>query len=230
MAPNQDMWAVGPFVKGLLATVALGVFIATTSTAGLSTVLPLAMGMGFVVAVFELAAWINRSWVSELFYSGLGVVGFIGSASSFLRTTDCSALPAPAFRFAAFALLVAVAAVAVFMSVVRLGRGMSAAVGLGLFGALEVLISLSTFLESASSSWLRFVVMIPAAAALGWFAVTHTDAVLGIATVAVAYLTVFASQVEDSCSAVDLSGVVLIVGFCITYFITTRLVAVFRSR
>lgn len=230
LALTKDDMVVGSFVKGLLAAVALGVMIATTAGQDLTGVLPLAFGMGVVAAVFELAAWVRASWIADLFYSGLGAVGFIVSAASFVRADDCSNLPAPAFRIAAFALLVVISGLAVFMALVRFGRGLSAALGLGLFGALETLVSLSTFLGEGSSSGLVLAVLMPAAAVLGWFAVTGSDAVAGVGTVAVAYLSVVATQSAGSCSTVNLNGVVLIVGYCIAYFVTRQVGRIFGGR
>lgn len=221
MAPTNDFMAVGPFVKGLLTTLAFGVAI-STSGQDLGGVLPLAFGMGFVAAVFELSNWLRDNWVADLFYSGFGVIGFMVSAAAFVRADDCGQLPAPGFRVAAFALLVAIGALAVFLGMVRFGRGLSLALGLGLFGALETLVALSTLLGEAPSSWMLLIVLMPAAMALGWFAVLHTDAAVGVGTVAACYLTVIASQQAGSCSAVNLNGVVLVVGYCIAYFVTTR--------
>ena len=227
---TTDTTTVMPFVKGLLATVGLGVAIATTSDQDLGAVVPLAFGMGFVAAVLGLSTFLRDNWVADLFYSGLGVLGFAMSAAAFLRADGCSNLPAPGFRIAAFALLVAVSGLAVVLGMVRFGRGLSAALGLGLFGALEILVAVSTFLGDKQSSGLVLAVLIPLAGVLGWFAVSHTDVAVGIGTVAVGYLTVLATQVEDSCSTVNLNGVVLIVGYCIAYFVTSRVGRFFSGR
>ena len=230
MERTADTANLVPFVKGLLATVGLGVVIATTSDQDLGAVVPLAFGMGLVAAVLELSTFLRDNWVADLFYSGIGGLGFVMSAVAFLRADGCSSLPAPGFRIAALALLVAVSGLAVFLGMVRFGRGLSAALGLGLFGALEILVAVSTFLGYAQSSGLVVAVLIPIAGVLGWFAVSHTDVAVGIGTVAVGYLTVFATQFEESCSTVNLNGVVLIVGYCIAYFVTTRVGRFFGGR
>lgn len=222
MALTKDDLAVGPFVKGLLTALAFGVAI-SASGQDLSAVLPLAFGMGFVAAIFELLNWLRDNWVADLFYSGFGVLGFLMSAVAFVGGDDCAQLPASGFRIAAFALLVAIGALAVFLGTVRFGNGMSLALGLGLFGALETLIAVSTLLGDAQSSWVLLAVLMPAAMVMGWFAVLHTDAALGVGAVAACYLTVIAPQLAGSCSAMNFNGVVLIVGYCIAYFVTTRL-------
>lgn len=226
MAPTKDDLAVGPFVKGLLTTLAFGVAI-STSGQDLSAILPLAFGMGFVAAIFELSHWLRDNWVADLFYSGFGVLGFLMSAAVFVQGDDCAQLPASGFRIAAFALLVAIGTLAAFLGMVRFGRGLSLALGLGLFGALETLVALSTFLGETQSSWLLLSVLMPASMVLGWFAVLHTDAAVGVGTVAACYLTVIAPQLAVSCSAINLNGVVLVVGYCIAYFVTTRVGRIF---
>lgn len=229
MAPTREDLAVGPFVKGLLTALAFGVAV-SASGQEVSAVLPLAFGMGFVAAIFELSHWLRDNWVADLFYSGFGVLGFLMSAAAFVRGDDCAQLPASGFRIAAFALLVAIGSLAVFLGMVRFGKGMSLALGLGLFGALETLVAVSTFLGDAQSSWVLLAVLMPAAMVLGWFAVLHTDVALGVGTVAACYLAVIAPQLAGSCSAMNLNGVVLVVGYCIAYFVTTRVGGIFVPR
>lgn len=218
--------SIGPFVQGLVGAVALG---SMSSAAGGQTqnAVTLAMGFGLLAAVLAVAGWL--SWWAGFFYSALGVVAFLAAGIAFVQADGCVGLPPSGFRVVTLALLIVVAGISLLAGFLWLGKGLSPALGLGVFGALEILITASMFVTSARSGaeWLAMALLIPGAAALGWFAGRATDIVLSVAGVAVGMQSIYSAALGSNCGIVNYSGAVLIVGFCVTYFVTRKVVGLF---
>lgn len=223
--------ASGSFTQGLLGAVALGGLMSTrggTITGAVSV----AIGMGIAAAVFGMARDLSRL-VGGPFYSLLGVCAFIPTAVSFVRSNGCLHGPPPGLRFAGAALLVAVAGLAFGASFLVRRRLPPLSTGLALYGALEILITASTFIAGSGSSSpnsLALAVMVPGAAALGWCAVNFGDLVVGLASVAFGLHSIYAAAIDPGCGGSNFSGVVSIVVFCAAYFAVRAVCAPFAPR
>jgi hypothetical protein len=221
---------IGAFVQGLVAAVALGEL--TSSGGGTVTgTVPLAIGLGVAAAVFAVAG----PWLAQLagwFYSVVGIVAFIPTAIEFVRSSGCLHGPPPVLRFLTVALLTLVALTALAASALSFRRIPAAATGLALFGALQTLITAGTFIagQGGSQNGVAIAVLVPGSALLGWFVVRATDAVLGVAGVALGLQSIYAAAIDPGCGGANFTGVVLIVVFCGAYFATRAVAAPFAGR
>jgi hypothetical protein len=104
------------------------------------------------------------------------------------------------------------------------------AIGLALYGALEIFMSAMTFLAGNDSSHngLVLAVLIPGAAVLGWFVVAYAEIVVAVAGVAFSMQAIY-SAATPGCGQANFSGVVLIAVFCAAYFATRALCAPFAT-
>ncbi len=222
--------ASGSFTQGLLGAVALGGLMSTrggTVTGAVSV----AIGMGIAAAVFGMARGLSR--LGTAFYSLLCVFAFIPTAVSFVRSNGCLHGPPPGLRFAGAALLVAVAGLAFGASFLVSRRLPALSTGTAVYGALEVLITASTFIAGAGSSSpnsLALAVMVPGAAVLGWCAVNFADLMGHLAAAAFGMQSIYEAAIDPGCGGTNFSGVVLIVVFCAAYFAVRAVCAPFAPR
>lgn len=220
----------GAFAQGLLGAVAMGE-LTSGGGATVNGVVPVAIGMGIAAAVFAVAGdWLTG--LSGWFYSALGIVAFVPAAVGFVRSNGCLPGPPPVLRFLAMLLLVAIAGVMMIASFLRARRTPRPAVGLALFGAVQILIAASTFIAGRASAenMLALAVMVVGAAFLGWFVVSASEVVSGVAGVAFGMNSIYAAAAGHGCSEANFSGAVLIIVFCGAYFATRAVCAPFGSR
>lgn len=217
-----------PFVDGLLAAVAFAVLTSTGGgdVTGASSV---AIGMGIVAAVVSFTGWKSPvAWVVTMFYNVLAVIAFIPSATDFIRSDGCLTGPPPALRLAGVVLLVLIALVFfVFGLLFRPGQMVTSTVGLALFGSLQILMAAGMFIAgsgSSSENAILMAVLLLGAPFLGWLAAmpSTSDAVLGVSAAAFGMQSLYTASVPG-CAGANMSGVVLIVVFCVA-FAGTRLV------
>ncbi len=216
-ASQQDR-VIGPFVEGLVAAAAFGALTSTSSSLDSGTVM-VAIGMGIAACVFAVGGdWLRP--VAAVLYSGLGIVAFVPAVAAFLHDGVCGHAAPVALRWAALVLLVSVASITFAAGVLTLRTRLGSAIGLALFGALQILVSAVTFLTGSGTSmeWLTVAVLVPGAFALGWFVVRATDVVLGVAGAAFAMQSIFTAATGSACGSANASGVVMIVLYCGTYF------------
>jgi hypothetical protein len=223
--------ASGSFTQGLVGAVALGSLMSTRggTVTGAVTV---AIGMGIAAAVFGVAHDLLKL-VAGSFYFLLGVCAFIPTAVTFFRSNGCLHGPPPELRFAGVALLAAVAGVTFGAGFVVSRRLPALTTGLAVFGALQILITASTFISGAGSSSpnsLALAVMVPGAAILGWCAVSVNKVVVNLAAFAFGLQAIYAAAVEPGCGGMNFSGVVLIVVFAAAYFAVRAVCAPFAPR
>lgn len=221
----------GSFTQGLLGAVALAGLM-STSGGTVTGAVSVAIGMGIAAAVFGMARELSRL-VGGPFYSLLGLCAFIPTAVSFVRSNGCLHGPPPGLRFAGAALLAAVAGVAFVANFVISRRLPALSTGIALYGALEILITASTFIAGAGSSSpnsLALAVMVPGAAVLGWCAVSFADMMGHLAAAAFGMQTIYAAAIDPGCGGTNFSCVVLIVVFSAAYFAVRAVCAPFAPR
>ncbi|CAM3054126.1 hypothetical protein [Skermania piniformis] len=204
----------GPFICGLMGAVALGA-LASTMAADPAETAVLAIGMGIAAATFGSAAYLRT--VAQWFYSALGVIAAIPVAISFLQDSQCSTA-SPALRYAVFALLFLLAALGFGLAAVA-GK-LSSAVGLGWFGALEILTFMTSPLavDVLGDTAIPLALMVLVAAPFGALAAYQPEAVLAVAGTLIAIEEIGAAQLPTTCgTSGNSSGIVLIIVFTITY-------------
>lgn len=227
---KQDT-VIGPFVEGLVGAAAFGAMVSTAGFVDSGTVM-VAIGMGIAAAVFAMGGlWLRP--VAAILYSGLGVVAFIPGVAAFLRGGVCGHGAPVALRITALVLLVSVALITFAAGILTLRRPPHAsAIGLSLFGALQILMSAVTFLTGSGTSieMLALAVMVPGAFALGWFVVKATNAVLGVGGAAFAMQSIYAAATDTVCGSANASGIVMILLYCATYFAARAVTGPFARR
>ena len=215
---HKEERVIGPFVEGLVAAAAFG---ALTSGSGSTSsgVVMVAVGMGIAAAVFAAGGdWLRP--VASVLYSGLGIIAFVPGALTFARGGACGqGVPGP-LRWSVLALLIAVAAITFAAGIFTLRRPPRPAIGLALFGALQILVTAATFITGSATSpeMIALAMMVPGAFALGWFAVTATDAVLAVAGAAIAMQSIYAASTDTMCGTGNATGIVVILLYGATYF------------
>lgn len=221
---------LGAFSAGLLAAVAIS---ALSSSAGGSVdgVVPVAIGLGIVAAVFAAAG----SWMASIArwcYSAITLVAFIPTALEFVRSNGCLPGPPPPIRFAAVVLMVLLAVVVGAASVLTLHAVPTSGIGTALYGGLEILITAGTFIAGASGPqhWTAVAAMIPLSCVLGWFLVRATDIVVAVAGAAFGMQSIYAAAIDHGCGTPNYSGVVLIIVFGGAHFATRAVCAPFAGR
>lgn len=224
---TQSGRTVGPFTEGLLAAVAISA-MSSSAAGGVDDVVPIAIGLGIVAAVFGIAGdWL--SGIARWCYSAIALVAFIPAAVHFVRSNGCLPGPPPSVRFAVVALMVIIASLMVAASVLTMHAVPASGTGTALYGGLEILVTAGTFIAGGGGppQWAAVATMIPLSAVLGWFLVRATDTVVAVAGAAFGMQSLYAAAADSTCGAPNYSGVVLIIVFGGAYFAARAVCAPF---
>ncbi|MCK0177621.1 hypothetical protein [Mycolicibacterium sp. F2034L] len=229
---GTDQPMIGPFVKGLVSAVAVGAVVSSGDSTD-SGVLMMTIGMGVAAAVFALGgAFLRRP--ADVLYDGLAVVLFVPTVASFVRG-GCNGELAPAVRWAALLLLVAVALLTVGASILTLHKPIRLGVGVALLGAvqaLDPLVTVTTFLTGSGTSdeWLALAVMVPSAFVFGWFVVRMPGVVTAVAGTVLGMYAIFIASTQAVCGSGNAGGLVVILLYCGAYFATRAVAGPFTGR
>jgi hypothetical protein len=195
-----------------VAAVAIG---SITSMAGSdsNTAVMCGLAMGVVAAVTSRGGLVNRA--AEVAFTVIGVIAFFPAAVAFVRADTCRHAIAAPLRFAMLALLIILAVLSFVARRLMVGNRPHASTGLSLFGALQILIATTTFIEGSGSrpELLAMAAMIPGAAVLGWFVATAPTAVLNVSAVVFGLQAIYAAAVHTGCGQQNFSGAVLLIVF-----------------